>query len=599
MKSSVIKTYLLLIPLHSLVSSLRRFFGERSYILLLSVIVGTLAGFAAVAMKYLTIYFHSYGNFLAKNAISPWLVPAIPFLGVFACVLFVKLWIRGPYEKGLAGVIENTSHGSSEIPLQKTYSHILTSSVSIGMGTSGGLEAPIVLTGSAIGSNFAKILMLGRESRTLLLACGGAAGLSAVFDSPVAGVLFACEILLPAFSIPALIPLLMASAAAAVVSKIFYSHQTFSMTVPGWETGNLPYYILLGIFAGLISAYVISISLKAYRRFEFMKKVWFRAAIGCLFLYVCFLFFPMLKGEGYGFINHLINGENAELMTGSPLAFVLDNKWLFIILIGVLVFVKGAVSVVSIQSGGDGGMFAPSMFMGAFLGYALAQILILLGAEHIKTTNFIAAGMGGVLAGVMHAPMTGIFLIAEITGGYMLLVPLMIVSSLSYFVCKKIFPYNIYKSVIAERGGTPEPNQNTLAASGVPLANMIERDFLPVKPDDTLRVVVQTVVKSRHNIFPVVDDEGKLEGVIVLDNIRQFLLNEQLYDIVLAYDIMIEPGPLLKASDSLSDAAALFESLKTWNLPVVNSDGKYVGFISKSGVFDQYREILKTKQELF
>lgn len=575
--------------------------GDKNYILFLSILVGLISGLAAVAMKSFAEYCHHLGGLLGAN---PWIVPALPVIGVFACILFVKFWIRGPYDKSLAGVISATSNGTSDVPVQKTYSHIFTSGITVGMGGSAGLEAPIVLTGSAIGSNVAKFLLLGRESRTLLLACGGAAGVSAVFDSPVAGALFACEILLPEFSIPALIPLLMSSATAAVVAQLLYSNHSFSIAVIEWNMGNIPYYILLGLLAGLVSAFVIRSSIHVSKRFGLIHNVWVKGLLGCAILYLAFLIFPMLKGEGYYYVNELARGHSMSIIGDSPLAFLFEHKWVFVILMGALVLIKAPISFTSVDCGGDGGAFAPSMFMGAFLGFTMARAFNLIAelfgsTNELSLANFIAVGMGGVLAGVMHAPMTGIFLIAEITGGYKLFIPLMIVASLACYVSKRLAGYNIYKSAIQMRGEVPEPNQATVAVSGVALTDLIEQDFKPVHQDDSLRTLLQAIMASKRNIFPVLDDNRKLVGLVTLDHVRPYLLDDHLYDMVLVFDIMTAPGPVLLETDRLTDATQIFEKLRAWNLPVVDNDGAYVGFVSKSGVFDRYRNILKNKQELF
>ncbi len=576
--------------------------GEKNYILLLSCIVGLISGLAAVLLRWFCASVHSGTEALLPEASwSVYLIPALPAVGIFFCILFVRFWIRKPYEKSLAGVIAATSHGTSDIPIQKTYSHIITSGISVGCGVSAGLEAPIALTGSAIGSNFAKWLHLGRESRTLMLACGGAAGISAVFNSPVAGALFACEILLPEFSIPALIPMLIASATAAMVAEILYPNQTFILHVTGWSMQNLPYYLLLGILAGMISAFVIQTSCSVAKRFDPMKNIWLKGLLGAGVLYVAFLLLPALRGEGYNFVNHLLNGSEQDIMTGSPVAFLFEHKWIFLALIGFLILLKAAVSPVGIESGGDGGIFAPSMFMGAFLGFFTARLIRMShfpGWETISEKNFIAVGMGGVLAGVMHAPMTGIFLIAEITGGYKLFVPLMIVASISCYICRKFSRYNVYKSMIAMRGGTPELNQDAVAMESLTVGELAEQNFATVNQSDTLRTLLSAFMHSKRNIFPVLDDEKHLAGIVTLDNIRPFLLDDQLYDVALAYDIMSPTGPVLDYTDSLGDATKLFESCRLWNLPVVKN-GLYYGFVSKSGVFDRYRDLLKHKPDLF
>lgn len=579
-------------------SFLRSAAGEKNYFLLLSIVAGLVSGLAAVMLKALA---HWIANTTGSLGLNPYLVPLLPGAGILLCILFVRLFVKGPYEKSLAGVIESAANGTASIPVQKTYSHILTSGVSVGLGVSAGLEAPIALTGSAIGANLGRLFRLGREGRTLLLACGGAAGVSAVFNSPVAGALFACEILLPEFSVPALIPMLIASAAAAVVSEVIYPGSTFTITVSDWSVQDLPYYILLGLAAGLVSAYVIRSSIVVGKRFSLIRNVWIRGLIGCAAAYCVFLVLPMLRGEGYNFVNLLVQGHESEILEGSPAAFLFRNPWSLLLLAGFLVFAKAAVSSACLATGGDGGIFAPSMFTGAFLGFFMARLIRMLGlygCGHVNETNFIAIGMGGVLAGVMHAPMTGIFLIAEITGGYKLFVPLMIVASLSCFLCRLLTRYNVYKSIIAERGGTPDQSRAEAELGQESVLQLVEHNFETVHPDDTLRKLLTSVMRSKRNIFPVVSDEGLLVGIVTLDNIRPFLLDEQLYDVALVFDIMSDAGPALDAADSVEKATTLFERSRAWNLPVLR-DGKYVGFVSRAGVFDRYRGALRNKRELF
>ena len=576
--------------------------GEKNYILILSCVVGLVAGLAAVALRSFCEQVHRFTTaYLPDGTAGVYLAPALPALGIFFCILFVRFVIRKPYEKSLAGVIAAASSGRSDIPVQKTFSHIITSGVSVGCGVSAGLEAPIALTGSAIGSNLARLFHLNRESRTLLLACGGAAGISAVFNSPVAGALFACEILLPEFSIPALVPLLISSAIAAILAEILFPAHIFVLNVTGWSMMNLPYYILLGLLAGCVSALVIRFSCGIAQKFEPLKNVWIKGLIGAVILYVVFLLLPALRGEGYDFVNDLLRGSEDGIMRGSPAGFIFEHKWGFLALTGFLVVMKAAVSPVGIESGGDGGIFAPSMFMGAFLGFFSARLIRLAqlpGWEGISERNFIAVGMGAVLAGVMHAPMTGIFLIAEITGGYKLFVPLMIVASLSCYICRKLSRYNVYKSMIAMRGGSPEQAKDAVALASIRVGDLAETDYSTISENDTLRTVLTVFMHSKRNIFPVLNAEHRLVGIVTLDNIRPFLLDEQLYDVALVYDIMSPVGPVLNDGDSLAEATKLFEACRLWNLPVVRN-GIYRGFVSKSGVFDRYREMLRNKPELF
>ncbi|MBQ7403804.1 MAG: chloride channel protein [Lentisphaeria bacterium] len=589
--------------LYGTAALLRGYMGDKAYILLLSVIVGVLAGLAAVLLKGTTDLFHHIAD-LVSGRTGEWIRPILPVAGIFLCVILVKLFLRnGKYEKSLSGVIVETSKGTSNIKGYHCWSHIITSGMCVGLGGSAGLEAPIALTGSAIGSNFSKLVRTGTETRTLLLACGGAAGISAIFNSPVAGALFACEILLPSFSVPALVPLLMASASAAVVSEILYGKFPFVESSNDWNMMNLPFYVVLGVLAGLISAYTIKFAVKTGKIFQKYENVWLKALCGSLILAGMLTIFPALRGEGYGFIGALVDRNESLLMSGSPLGGLVNGSWLFLGACFLLILLKVFSSATTIESGGDGGIFAPSMFIGAFTGFCVARFFNLLfplvGIDYqLNEVNFLAVGMGAVIAGVMHAPMTGMFLIAEMTGGYKLFIPLMIAVSLSSFISKRIMKYNVYKSAIALSGGSPEPKQSAVIMEKVSLRNLVENNFHPVVATDTLRTLLKKVMESKRNLFPVLDENGGIIGIVTLDDVRPFLLDANLYDVVLVYDIMKPAGPSLEVNDSLGAATRLFESTKLWLIPVMEK-GKYIGFVSKAGVFDKYRDMLRNQRELF
>ena len=592
--------------IYSTAAVLRGYMGDKAYILLLSVIVGVLAGIAAVLLRKSTDFFHHAADWVSGKAgdYQAFVVPFLPVAGIFICVVLVRIFLRGKkYEKSLSGVIVETSKGTSNIERRHCWSHIITSGICVGLGGSAGLEAPIALTGSAIGSNFSRIVRTGTETRTLLLACGGAAGISAIFNSPVAGALFACEILLPAFSIPALVPLLMASASAAVVSELLCGKHPFIESSSGWIPMNLPFYVVLGIFAGFISAYTIYFATRIARKVGKYENIWLKALCGGLILAVMLIFFPALRGEGYGFIGALVDKNESLIMQGSPLSGLINGGWIFLICCIALVLMKVFSSAVTIDSGGDGGIFAPSMFIGAFTGFCIARFFNLLfplvGLDyHLNEVNFLAVGMGAVIAGIMHAPMTGMFLIAEMTGGYKLFIPLMIAVSLSSFISKRIMKFNVYKSAIALSGGSPQPKQSAVIMEKVSLRNLVEDNFLSVSPTDTLRTLLRRIMESKRNLFPVLDENGGITGIVTLDDVRPFLLDSNLYDVVLVYDIMKPAGPSLDVHDSLGAATRLFESTRLWLIPVLEN-GKYIGFVSKAGVFDKYRDMLRNQRDLF
>ena len=341
--------------IYSTAAVLRGYMGDKAYILLLSVIVGVLAGLAAVLLKSSTELFHHISDWICGKS-GRWCLPFLPAVGIFLCVILVKLFIRkGKYEKSLSGVIVETSKGTSDIKKRHCWAHIITSGICVGLGGSAGLEAPIALTGSAIGSNFSKLVRTGTETRTLLLACGGAAGISAIFNSPVAGALFACEILLPSFSVPALVPLLMASASAAVVTELLSGKHPFIQSSSGWSTMNLPFYVILGVLAGFISAYTIYFASRIAKKVGRYENVWLKAACGSVILAIMLIFFPALRGEGYGFIGALVDKNESLIMQGSPLSGLVNGGWIFLISCFALVLMKVFSSAVTIESGGMAG----------------------------------------------------------------------------------------------------------------------------------------------------------------------------------------------------------------------------------------------------
>ncbi len=585
-----------------IVNPFQKTLGEQNYIILLSVLVGLLSGVAGALMKIVEHLVQSLVACIpADNAWAVWVLPATPALGVFFCIFVSQVIMRGKYERGLAGVIMSVKNRTGAVPLHKTFSHIITSGVSVGFGVSAGLEAPVAQTGAAIGSNVARSLLLNHENRILLLACGGAAGISAMFNAPVAGAFFAMEILLPktASAIPAIIPLILSSATALLVSQQLHPPRPY-IDLLQWNLRAVPYYVILGAAAGLVSVFVIKMYTRISKQYGHVRNPWVKGLIGSAILYLAILIFPALRGDGYHFIRQLLT-EPETLYSGSPLAAVFSNPWVFLLLTFLLVFLKALTSISSLESGADGGIFAPSMFIGAFLGYSISKLIHLVGLPwggYISEANFLAIGMGGVLAGVMHAPLTGIFLIAELTGGYMLFIPLMIVSALSTFVCRKLCTHNVYKTMILFHGGDPDGTRDADALTRAIPDELIEKDYLPLSESDSMRTVLNSVMKTHQNMFPVLDGDGRLAGIVTLDDIRHYLLETSLYDVALVFDIMRTPEAVLKPGDTLGRAIDLFEKHHETEVPVVR-DGVYVGFVTKDRVLDRYRYLIENRRELF
>ena len=576
-----------------------RLFGGKGLIFALSILVGLVSALAALAMKNLCHGIARLPLLLAGQGVwRYWLLPAFPALGILLCLLFVRFVLRRQsYVKGLDSVIQS-GRGNAELPFYHTYAHIFTSAVAVGLGGSAGLEAPSALTGSAIGANVAKFFRLGRESRILLLACGGAAGIAAVFDSPLAGTLFACEILLPAFSLSALVPLLLSAATAAVLARLLQSGQHFMQTQgTQWNLFNLHYYLLIGLACGIVSAYIIKVSLSIGRKMEALRSLWLKALLGAALLYVFFLLFPVLMGEGYKHIIELAGNQGDSLLR-SALPPFLRHPALWLALLPLLFLLKPIVSTLSVESGGDGGIFGPSLFCGALLGYFAYELSLRLGARVSTPVPFICAGMGGILAGVMHAPLTGIFLVAELTGGFELLIPLMIVSSLSSFVSRNLAGHNLYKSIIAQKGGIAELQEESALLSNVRIGELMRRDFVSLSERQTLRSLLEIMLDTRQNIFPVLNKEQQIVGMIREEQVRPFFFKQSIYDLVLARDLMSPPEPALSPEDSLVEASRLFDQENSWHLPVCDQ-GKYLGLISKAELLDYYRNVLRQRSELF
>ncbi|NLZ64360.1 MAG: chloride channel protein [Lentisphaerae bacterium] len=572
---------------------------SRRVLLFLCALTGVVAGLAAVLLKSIAHACREFAaSLVAWHPGMVWVAPALPVAGIFLCLFLVR-WIyrRKHYDKSLSGVIYSTHNGDGNVPFYHTFGHILTSGMAVGLGGSAGLEAPIALTGSAIGSNLGKLLKLKRDQKVLLLACGGGAGIAAVFASPVAGTMFACEVLLPTFSHSVLVPLLIASATGSVVASAIWTTHSFVQVAPVWSYDQLQYYLLLGVLAGGFAAYLIKCSLVLAKRLEKIPSVWKRAVAGGLVLYVVFLLFPCLKGEGYDHIASLGQGSLTGALAGLPKVSLEHQPWSMVVLLLLLLLLKPVVSVLFLESGGDGGIFGPSLFCGAFLGYLLYAILTLLGLQDLSPQVFICLGMGGVLAGVMHAPLSGIFLTAELTGSFSLLIPLMLVAALSTFVCRSLSGHSLYKSILISRGEQADEQVELRLLSQIKAAALLDRNFIAFQPNDTLRTMQQAVVRSAFSVFPVLTEDGSLAGMVMADELRPLYQKTLFDDNILACDLMHVPNQILQPENTLAEAVNAFDS-SAWRVLPVLQDGAFVGFLDKGAVLDYYREMLHDKTEM-
>lgn len=573
---------------------------NKGLLLFLCALTGAVAGLAAVVLKSIAYACREFAaGLVAWRPGMVWAAPALPVAGIFLCLILVR-WVyrRKYYEKGLSGVIYSTHNGNGDVPFYHTFGHIFTSGMAVGLGGSAGLEAPIALTCSAIGSNLAKLLRLNRDQKVLLLACGGGAGIAAVFASPVAGTMFACEVLLPTFSYSVLVPLLIASATGSVVAAAIWSSSSFVQVAPVWSYDQLQYYLLLGLLAGVFAAYLIKCSLLLAKHLEKISQVWWRALAGGLVLYAAFLLFPGLKGEGYNHIAGLEQGSLTGVLAGLPIVSLEQQSWSLAALLALLMLLKPAVSALFLESGGDGGVFGPSLFCGAFLGYLLYVILTLFGLQNLSPQVFICLGMAGVLAGVMHAPLSGIFLIAELTGSFSLLVPLMLVTALSTFICRSLSGRSLYKSILTSRGEQADEQVELRLLSQTRVAALLDKHFIAFQPDYTLRMMQQAVSRSALSVFPVLAADGSLAGIILADELRPLYQKTLFDDNILACDLMHVPNQFLQPENTLAEAAHAFDS-STWRVLPVLQDGAFVGFLDKGAVLDCYREMLHHRTEMF
>ena len=572
--------------------------NKRQFLIFSSMLVGLTAGLAAVALKSIVNYIHRAIVYNYNIPFQYILYIFFPLIGLLTTVYVVQKVLKGKLGRGTANVLYSIAKKSAFLPKDQMYSHIFTSALTVGFGGSAGLESPIVTTGSAIGSNYARTYKLSYRDRVLLLACGASAGIAAAFNSPIAGVLFSLEVMLADVSISAFIPLIIAAAVGALCSNIILQEgELFAFHyIQPFNFHFTIYYIILGVLSGLVSVYYV----RMYARVENLinpdkNRVYLKAIIGGLVLAVLILLFPTLFGEGYSSITALSEMNSEKLIQKSILQPLITNEWLLVLFIGILVFVKVVATSITISSGGNGGNFAPSLFVGAYLGYFFSRVIGMLGITKLPEGNFTIVAMSGILSGIFHAPLTAIFLIVEITGGYGLMIPLMIVSAISFTVVKYFEPYSMDDKKLAKKGHVMTQNKDKSILASLDVSSIIETDFHKVSPNSTLGELVEIIGHSSRNIFPVVNDQNQLVGIILLDNIREVMFKHELYETIYVKELMRSPAAKVTPKESMTSVMKKFDESGAWNLPVL-SHNEYVGFVSKSSIFSKYRKVLvKTK----
>ena len=566
---------------------------QTQFMLLLSILVGFFTGLVAVSLKngvhLLQDFVHSDFPGLEFNLYYF----LFPVLGVGITAL-ISRFIGGRPGEGIPVTLHAISKRSGIMRTRSMYAWLVTSLVTAGFGGSAGLEGPSVGTGAAIGSNVARFTHLSHRNRLLLLSCASTGVLAAVFNAPIAAIIFTIEIFSLDLTLASLVPLLLASISGAVTS-IFLQGNDFLLhykSVAPFDVVHVPWYILLGVLTALVSVYFTRSFFMFEKFFDRLDSDLRRWVIGGVGLGLMIWLMPPLYGEGYETINNLLNGRSHEVFTASM--FYTDGNGgeaLLLVWLLVLIGVKIIAASFTFGAGGVGGVFAPSLFTGCTLGFVFARVLTDLGVAGIDTTNFALVGMAGLMAGVLHSPLTAIFMIAEITGGYELFLPLMIVSAISFAVARGLLPYSIYTKKLAQRGELMTHNKDQVVLALLTIESVVETDFRKVHPEMTLGELVRVVADSSRNLFPVLDEEQVLVGVITLDDIRQVMFDQSLYDTSYVNEYMNRPPALVEATDNMASVMKQFQATGAWNLPVV-TDGKYVGFVSKSKLFSVYRRKL-------
>ncbi len=567
--------------------------NHRQFVYILSFLIGLVSSLAAVLLKNSVHYTHEFlTHHLNVDRINI-LYFAFPLIGILLTILFVKFFVKDNIGHGISRILYAISKKNSNIKPHNSYSSLIASTLTVGFGGSVGLEAPIVLTGSAIGSNLGRIFRLNYKTMTILIGCGAAGAIAGIFKAPVAAVIFGLEVLMLDLTMWSLVPLLISAVTGASVSYLLLGKGvifTFAMKDP-FLFRNIPFYILLGILTGLISVYFTRGTTQIESFFGKIGNPYIKLAIGGTILGLLILFIPPLYGEGYDTLNDLLNGNAGDLAEFSMFYQFRDHFWIFILFLSLILIFKVIAMSATNGSGGVGGIFAPTLFMGGVAGFIISRILNLFHFIHVSERNFALVGMAGMMAGVMHAPLTAIFLIAEITGGYALFLPLIITATISYITIKYFEPHSIYASRLAKRGELITHHKDKAILTLLEMEKVIETDFNVVYPEYTLGELVKVISRSKRNIFPVLNKDKMLVGIVLLDNIRHIIFNTDMYATTHVRDLMILPPAFVSPHESMESALQKFEENNAWNLPVIDN-GRYVGFLSKSKIFSVYRKWL-------
>lgn len=570
--------------------------SERNFIYFACVAVAVTCSFAVIILKSFAHNIFLWANTINGFLKLPYINSLLPIAGILLTVFVVRNFLNNHIEKGSSKVLYAVAKKGGIMPKKQMYAQIITSSLTVGLGGSAGLESPIVITGAAFGSNFAQKYHLSQKDRILLLACGVAAGIGAAFNAPIAGVLFAIEVVLTDISIAAFIPIIISAATGALISTITLSDDVilnFQQTLK-FDYHNTPYYILLGILAGLTSIYHARNFQKVEKFFgSFKNKGYRRALFGALLLAILIFFFPTLFGEGYESIKTLSSINPSVLLDNTLLERFKSSEWVLLAFIGVTMLLKSFATGLTLGSGGNGGNFAPSLFVGSYLGYFVAKSVNLLNLTHpLPIANFTIVGMAGILSGLFHAPLTAIFLIVEITGGYDLMVPLMIVSSVSFAVSKQFEKHSMDVKNLADKGEVFTSDKDKNILQSIDFYNLVQQNYKTLSLQDSPGKVVDIFATTDQKMIPIIDEHKSLIGLVDFEEVKAVIFNPNHVKFMTLSEIMTQPKELVLFEDKPEKIMKLFETSKARILPVIFK-GKYFGFLSKIDVLESYRHRLK------
>lgn len=561
----------------------------------ISFFIGILTGLAALILKNLI---HFIGERLVGHFVTTrenFLYLAFPLVGILITVLIIRFFIKDDLGHGVSKILGAISNNKGKIKSHNSFSSIITSSFTIGFGGSVGAEAPVVLTGASIGSNLGRFFKLEQADIMLMVGCGATGAIAGIFKAPIAGIVFTLEVLMLDLTMASLVPLLISGITSAVIAYYFMGEAAlFKFSVVSmFQAIQVPFYILLGIFSGFLSLYFTRMTMAVEKRMENIKNKAIRLITGGIALGGLIFLFPPLWGEGYTSINKLFNGFGADLLDNSMFYDLHSNPWFFVLFLILLILFKVVAMSVTTASGGIGGIFAPSLFVGATGGYFMAFFLNLIFGLNLPVENFALAGMAAMMAGVMHAPLLGIFLTAEITGGYELFFPLIIASLAAYITIMRFEPHSIYTKRLALDGKLVTHNKDKAVLHFMEVGKLIETDLEIIDPDATLGNLVEAISRSKRDLFPVVDKDGIMKGMVKMNDIRDIVFKQELYDSVHVKDLMYMPEYYISPEDKMQTVAEKFETSGRFNLAVLDH-GRYLGFISRAKVFSNYRNTVRT-----